>query len=320
MDDRARNGTEFDLVLSGLRKLKRGDEQLASPHLVALVESALRVVRAHDVSYSLVGRATKALNGAIDAGESLQRGGKHNEEDFRSKATTAQQAVERLISSVVFTRGAELLRLAGDLETTSLAAKTAKTSVARISEHVEHAHELVRRATMHLEEALIRKESSKFAEAVVTDEKNARRWLGATVALAAVSAVVMYLLFDAAAEFVEASESATPPTEAAFFVLVGVRVAIVSLCVSATLWCSRGYRAVQHNRVTNQHRANALSTFSAFVRDDPQGGVVDGVLPAAVAAVFSHRATGYGPSEGVDLSARMLEFGRAVAKREASGS
>ena len=73
-----------------------------------------------------------------------------------------------------------------------------------------------------------------------------------------------------------------------------------------------------HNKTLNQHRANALKTFLAFVEGTQDDRIKDAVLLQACQAAFKNRATGYEKNEpDHDPLKSVIEvFGKGASKAE----
>ena len=72
------------------------------------------------------------------------------------------------------------------------------------------------------------------------------------------------------------------------------KLIVLSTLSFAVFWCSRNYRSEKHNETLNMHRANALTTFEAFVAGTGDERVKDAVLLQAAQAAFTNRPTGFG--------------------------
>jgi hypothetical protein len=55
----------------------------------------------------------------------------------------------------------------------------------------------------------------------------------------------------------------------------------------------KNFSAMSHNRIINQHRAAALSTFQTFVTGTADAQIKSAILLQASQAIFSHQASGY---------------------------
>ena len=57
--------------------------------------------------------------------------------------------------------------------------------------------------------------------------------------------------------------------------VITTKIALLVLLFSATVWCSKNFRALKHQVTINKHRALSLQTFQAFVgeRSDQRNSV-----------------------------------------------
>jgi hypothetical protein len=97
---------------------------------------------------------------------------------------------------------------------------------------------------------------------------------------------------------------------------VANKIILLSVLSFGAFWCSRNYRAQKHNQILNQHRANALMTFRAFVEGTSDERVKDAILQQAAHAAFSGRPTGFdGPDKDMQAVNPVVEIiGKAVSK------
>ena len=136
-------------------------------------------------------------------------------------------------------------------------------------------------------QAGLSKEASHFERAATRRQKTANRWLGATIALAAVFlGTAGFLLFAYRWDRMHATAYESVQLVAAKLVLFAVLSYVVLLC-------GRNYLANRHNAVVNQHRQNALLTYQALVEAGKDKANRDVVLQAAAACIFGSQATGF---------------------------
>jgi hypothetical protein len=119
---------------------------------------------------------------------------------------------------------------------------------------------------------------------------DAKEWLKATVGaasvtlLTAIAAVITVFVYQ-------------PTTTPQVIQYVVAKVILLSTLSFAILWCGKNYKAHKHNETLNQHRANALMTFRAFVEGASDPAVKDAILLHAAQAAFSPRPTAYDSPE-----------------------
>jgi hypothetical protein len=71
------------------------------------------------------------------------------------------------------------------------------------------------------------------------------------------------------------------------------KLLIFSILFTAFVWCARVYRSHRHNVVVNRHRANALSSFEAFVKSTADLDTKNAVLLQATQSIYAPQLTGY---------------------------
>ena len=119
---------------------------------------------------------------------------------------------------------------------------------------------------------------------------SAVRWLKATV----VVATVTILTAVAAVITVFFYQPATTPIVIQYVV---AKVILLSTLSFAILLCGKNYKAHKHNETLDQHRANALMTFRAFIEGTSDPAVKDAILLHAAQAAFTPRPTAFDSPE-----------------------
>jgi hypothetical protein len=101
---------------------------------------------------------------------------------------------------------------------------------------------------------------------------------------------------------------------------ISSKVIVLSVLITATLWCGRIYKALMHQATVNKHRALGLLTFQAFRQSAVAEETKDAVLKEACRAIFQLSPTGYIPeSGGADSDTRIVEFVRAFSGKDGNG-
>lgn len=146
-----------------------------------------------------------------------------------------------------------------------------------------------------------------FETAAKDHRKSADNWLLATQWAGGVTFGLAVLLL--LSPFVY-----TPNTTPQAIQLMFSKVLVVSVAFFALVWCSKNYRAARHNETLNQHRADALKTFRAFVEGTAEVSVKDAILVQAAQAAFAPRNTGYdgGDSDGPQIQPIVEVFGKTL--------
>lgn len=71
------------------------------------------------------------------------------------------------------------------------------------------------------------------------------------------------------------------------------RVLITLLLVSAIWWSAKQFRIAKHQQTTNQHKADALRSFEAFIEATNSPDVRDAVILQTTQTIFGQQPTGY---------------------------
>lgn len=75
--------------------------------------------------------------------------------------------------------------------------------------------------------------------------------------------------------------------------IFAVKLFILSLLISVSVWCSGQYKTLKHLSTLNHHRSLSLKTLQAFVASASEAQVKDAVLMEACRTVFQSGETGY---------------------------
>lgn len=138
---------------------------------------------------------------------------------------------------------------------------------------------------------------------------HANNWMKATVIISSVTLVVAIL-------FIIISFVYRPVSTAETIQYVVSKIILLSTLSFGIFWCTRNYKAQKHNETLNQHRANALMTFRAFVEGTNDDRVKDAILLQASQAAFTPRPTGYdSPEKDIQTINPVIEiFGKSIGK------
>lgn len=158
---------------------------------------------------------------------------------------------------------------------------------------------------------------STNAQIFLTDSANhaliAKTWLKATIITTGITLLV-------AVGFVGISFIYIPATTAVAIQYVVSKIILLSTLSFGIFWCARNYKSSKHNETLNKHRANALSTFRAFVEGSEDQTIKDAILLQTSQAAFSNRPTGY---ESQEKEAQTINpvveiLGKSLAKSASS--
>ncbi len=70
------------------------------------------------------------------------------------------------------------------------------------------------------------------------------------------------------------------------------KMLVLSLCVTAAMWCGRIYKSLRHLSIINRHRALGLKTFQAFSAASADACTKDAVLREVTHSIFAISSTG----------------------------
>lgn len=140
-------------------------------------------------------------------------------------------------------------------------------------------------------EAGVSQNAQIFEQAAKLSADSAANWLKATRFLAGTTFGLAVLLLFSPAFY-------APSTTPQAIQLIFSKILVISVSFFVLVWCSKNYRAARHNETLNQHRANALKTFRAFVEGTADVAIKDAILIQASQAAFASRNTGFDGGDG----------------------
>lgn len=93
---------------------------------------------------------------------------------------------------------------------------------------------------------------------------------------------------------------------------------VLSILLTATLWCGRVYKALMHQSAMNRHRALSLQTFQAFTAAASDVQTKDAVLLETTRSIFAPGITGYvdAASTSADSEARVIEIVKSIVPKK----
>lgn len=148
-----------------------------------------------------------------------------------------------------------------------------------------------------------------FLSSAKTHAEKGKTWMTATILMAALTLAVALI-------FVYLSFSYKPATTAEAVQYVVSKIILLSVLSFGIFWCAHNFKAHKHNETLDQHRANALMTFKAFVEGTNDERVKDAILLQASQAAFAPRPTGYdSPDKEVQTINPVVEvLGKSITK------
>lgn len=204
-----------------------------------------------------------------------------------------------------------------NIESLSKAVKDAKeileSSKTEVSERKNEISSIVTAAREASASAGVGVFTSDFDGQAKSLEIDAGRWLDRTMWLA-----VATVIFAALSFFIPIDKDATGAQIAQYMTS---KIVVLAVFITATLWCGRIYKALKHQVTINNHRANALKTFQAFVKAASTDNTRDAVLLETTRSIFAISPSGYldttdAPS---DANTRILEVFKGAASGGRNG-
>ena len=149
--------------------------------------------------------------------------------------------------------------------------------------------------------------TENFANEAKGQNTAAHRWLAATV---------LFAIATAAAALIFGNASEVPDAIPALLQYTTMRIVILGLLFTGTIWCGRMYKTNKHQESINKHRANALQTFQAFVEATIDPAVRDAVLMETTRSIFTITPSGYlgEPDNRSETGSKVVEVIKVASK------
>ncbi|MBI5694890.1 MAG: hypothetical protein HZC51_03980 [Nitrospirae bacterium] len=173
-------------------------------------------------------------------------------------------------------------------------------------------NELINDARTKVANAGVEVFANDFSHEATFLHERASRWLTATIILALVTIIAAFGFLWGRDYF--------PRIENSFDLIqfTTSKLIVLGLLFTATIWCSKIYKATKHQEAINKHRANALKTFEQFAKGTSDETTKNAVLLETTKSIFTHTNTGYidGDQSQGDGGIRILEMIKNVTTSE----
>ena len=174
-------------------------------------------------------------------------------------------------------------------------------------EKVNQTAESVKRAAA---EVGVSQHSTQFQDEADQQESTSKRWLWSVAVTGAVTVVlavlnVLWLYGSLTKEKLDVGQAVQ---------LSVAKLVLFSVLYFGLVWLARMYRSACHNRVVNQHRANALQTFETFVNAAGDQQTKEAVLLRATDSIFGHQASGFDEARREPGGTSVLEITRDLGR------
>lgn len=194
------------------------------------------------------------------------------------------------------------------------------TSVSTASEMVEKAKQEIETKVKEIDNIITKaREASAAAGAAVFTQDfdkeatqlsdKATKWLIAAAALGLATFVIAVLTWFWTQAGLDSGQ---------VWQKVASKFIVLSILLTATLWCGRVYKALMHQSAMNRHRALSLQTFQAFTAAASDVQTKDAVLLEATRSIFAQGVTGYvdSASTPTDSEARVIEIVKSIIPKK----
>lgn len=147
-----------------------------------------------------------------------------------------------------------------------------------------------------------------FAGQATKFENEAKSWLTATAFLAGTSVLASLIFY-----LVPVPAGATTPQ---LIQQLSSKLVFLGVLITSTVWCARIYRGTRHQAATNNHRAQALKSFQAFVKATDDEATKNAVLLETTRSIFALAPSGFldGSDSSSDGASKVLEIVKGASK------
>ena len=176
-----------------------------------------------------------------------------------------------------------------NIQTLTQVIKDTESYAVRASQEIKEKREEIDRIVSATREASAKAGvahfTKDFLEEANDQNKSASTWLKRTTK-AAIATFIFAFLFIIYSLFFDIPADRQ-------IQIISSKVLLIIILISTTLWCGRMYKAAQHLYTINKHRANALTTFQAFIQATDDQQTRDAVLLETTRSIFTITASGY---------------------------
>lgn len=215
------------------------------------------------------------LQNSAETKEKLIEENEHRTNTFNAKigeADTKLQEFDEKIAGVILNAKAEADKLLKDAETSANSIK-------------QEADKILQDARAYAADKAIAPYTKFF-------EKTATR-LNKTASLSLACTVVIILVTGYWACINLSTETAMPFDTPEIIRYFTTRALVTGLLITALYWTGKQYRICKHQNTINQHKADALKSFEAFINASNEDETRDAVLLQTTHTIFAQEPTGY---------------------------
>ena len=178
---------------------------------------------------------------------------------------------------------------------------TAKKKIAARDTEIEEIIAKAREVSAAASTAVFTKDFENVAGKM---EKSAKNWLRATIGVAFATVVVALCMWFWTESGLDQGQ---------IFQKIGIKMVVLAVLLTGTIWCGRNYRALKHLATINNHRAISIRTLQSFSSAAAQTQTKDAVLMEATRAVFGNVPTGFiGQQTSSDSDLKVIEVARNI--------
>ena len=188
------------------------------------------------------------------------------------EADTKLQEFDEKIAGVILDAKAEADKLLKDAETSANNIK-------------EEADKILQDARAYAADKAIAPYTEFFEKTATKLNKTANLWLACTVVIILVTSYWACINLS--------TETAMPFDTPEIIRYFTTRALVTGLLITALYWTGKQYRICKHQNTINQHKADALKSFEAFIDASNEDETRDAVLLQTTHTIFAQEPTGY---------------------------
>jgi hypothetical protein len=179
-----------------------------------------------------------------------------------------------------------------------------------IRQKEEEVKEIVTRTREASADAGVAVFTEDFRNEAEASQSSAKKWLIATVVFA-----ILTLIIPVWAYFYE---DYTGLERIQLLSKLASKIVVISVLLTATLWCGRLYKSMRHLAIINRHRSIGLKTFRAFSAAASDETTKNAVLMETTRSIFSNGATGLIHEASADSDPNVIQIAGKVMETASS--
>ena len=274
----------------------------------------LKGVNLDDIPDERIQQLLNIANGATGTFENIQKFKSIQPDAVNYRNNLIQQVKSQyndqfthiaFVLAYAFSKGTDFEKIEGEAKATVSRVEEDGKKVEAASKQMD---EILKEARKAAGEIGVAKYAEIFKKEADSHKNKALGWLIATAALAGIT---VFFGFKSALYYIDVVKDMNTPQA----IQIGLsKLIILAVLYFGLVWAGKIYKAQQHNYVVNQHRNNALNTFTTFVKAaEGDDQTKSAILIQTTQAIFSPQHSGFTAHEReLSASPQVLEILRPL--------